>query len=169
MIVLIGYMGSGKSSVSKYLSKKYNLSHCDLDDYIENQEGFSISEIFTNKGEIYFRKKENEYLKKILSNDEYDLISLGGGTPCYANNMELIKHFKAKSFYLKVKLEELTKRLFLQKSERPLISGIQDREQLKDFIRKHIFEREYYYRQADFTLDITSLNIEEVAKQILNI
>jgi shikimate kinase len=169
MIVLLGYMGSGKSSISKYLKSEYSLKHCDLDDYIEMKENRSIADIFKEKGEIYFRTIENLYLKEIISQKNIDLLALGGGTPCYANNMEVINSHKTESFYLKVDLDELTNRLFKDKLDRPLIKNIQDKTQLKDFIRKHLFEREYYYRQAKHVFSITNMNTKEAAEKIFKL
>ncbi len=168
MIVLIGYMGSGKSSVAQYLNSNYSLSYCDLDDYIENEEQKSISEIFEQKGEIYFRKIENLYLKELLTQNRYQILSLGGGTPCYANNSDLLKKFEVDSVYLKVDLDMLTYRLFQNKQDRPLICNVESESQLKDFIRKHLFEREFYYRQARYIINVTEMQIGEIAKSILN-
>lgn len=169
MIVLLGYMGSGKSSIADYLKKNYNITYCDLDKYIEKQEQKSISDIFQQKGEIYFRKMENLYLNEILSQKTTDVLALGGGTPCYANNMDLLKAKSSTSIYLKVDLEELTKRLFQDKSERPLIRDLNDKAQLKDFIRKHLFEREYYYRQAKHIINVTALSLKDTAEKILKL
>ncbi|MGX1025055.1 shikimate kinase [Flavobacterium sp. CS20] len=164
MIVLLGYMGCGKSSVGRYLSEKYKLEYCDLDAYIEKKERLSIKRIFDIKGEIYFRKIEHQYLKSILKQNQFDVVSLGGGTPCYADNMEMINAKKEiTSIYLKVDLLTLTYRLFEQRQQRPLIAQIDDVNQLKDFIRKHLFEREYFYRQAKQTLDVSKMSVKEIA------
>ena len=168
MIILLGYMGSGKSSVGEYLNRKHNLSYCDLDNYIEKQEHKTIADIFKSEGEIYFRKIESQYLKEILKKNAVDVLSLGGGTPCYAGNMDIIKQHNAQSFYLKVDLKTLTQRLFLQKEERPLIAGIDSEDTLKDFIRKHLFEREFYYRQAHHIIDTTDLSVDMTAIRILD-
>jgi shikimate kinase len=167
MIILLGYMGSGKSSVGRYLSKNKNLSYCDLDNYIEEKEKMSISEIFQSKGEIYFRKIEHLYLKDILRNKIYQILSLGGGTPCYAGNISLINARDIDSFYLKVDLDTLTERLFNQKGKRPLLNEVETKVELKGFIRKHIFEREYYYRQAKHILKVSNLSISDIASEIL--
>ena len=90
-IVLVGYMASGKSSVGKVLADNFGYSFIDLDEYIEYKEAASITEIFTQKGEIYFRIKEIEYLKEILSLEKNIILSVGGGAPCYGENMKLIK------------------------------------------------------------------------------
>lgn len=83
-IVLIGYMGCGKSSIGKSLAKKLRKKYLDLDDYIENREGKTVYDIFKNDGEIYFRKKETIYLKELIENRDNIIISLGGGTPCFS-------------------------------------------------------------------------------------
>ena len=87
-IVLLGYMASGKSTIGKQLSKKLSVQFLDLDDYISEKEQMSISEIFDKKGEVYFRLIEHKYLKAVLEKEEDFILSLGGGTPCYANNMK---------------------------------------------------------------------------------
>lgn len=167
MIILLGYMGCGKSSVGKYLFDNNNLSYCDLDHYIESYENKSIADIFKSKGEIYFRNIEHQYLKDVLEHNAVDVLALGGGTPCYGHNMDVIKLHHTKSFYLKVNLETLSKRLFSQKAQRPLIKDINSEVEIKDFIRKHLFEREFYYRQADVVIDVSDLNIERIAEHIL--
>ena len=100
-IILFGYMGVGKSYIGKKLSKELMIDFIDLDNYIETHEKKSISNIFFEKGEIYFRSIENKYLELILNKNLKCVISTGGGTPCYSNNIDLIKRNKdLKSFYL---------------------------------------------------------------------
>ena len=89
-IVLLGYMASGKSTIGKDLSKNLEVPFIDLDDYIENKFEKSITNIFKEEGEIFFRLQEHEAIKEILENEDRFVLSLGGGTPCYANNMNLI-------------------------------------------------------------------------------
>ena len=89
-IVLLGYMGSGKSAIGSFLSEKLQIPFYDLDSEIEKIEQISIAKLFQTKGEIYFRKTENEVLKKILALEENFVLSLGGGTPCYYYNHELL-------------------------------------------------------------------------------
>ena len=88
-IVLLGYMASGKSSIGKKLAKILNVPFVDLDDLISEKEKLSIPEIFKTKGEIYFRKKEIENLENFFQKDKF-VLAVGGGTPCYGNNMDLI-------------------------------------------------------------------------------
>jgi len=167
-VFLIGYMGSGKSSVGKKLSEVLNYDYLDLDDYIQQQEGNSISEIFKNKGEIYFRKVENQYLKDIISKKDNTIISLGGGTPCYGTNMEVIKNSNdTKSIYLKTSIANLSERLFFEKDKRPLISHLEDKDELIEFIGKHLFERSVYYNQSDIIINTDQKSLNEVVETIV--
>ncbi|MBW1294564.1 shikimate kinase [Aquimarina litoralis] len=166
-IVLLGYMGCGKSSIAKELASQLGMNSLDLDHYIEDQEKKSIAQIFKDHGEIYFRKKESQYLKQLLETYTNHIISLGGGTPCFAGNMELIKNdATSKSIYLKTSLEELVNRLFTEKEHRPLIAHISSKEDLKDFIRKHLFERSFYYNQAEHMVSTDAKNVKEIALEI---
>ena len=97
-IVLIGYMGSGKSFIGSHLAKKINYKYIDLDKYIETNEGCSISKIFDDSGDIYFRKIETKYLIKCLSENNNFVLSLGGGTPCYNDNFKFINSINYKDF-----------------------------------------------------------------------
>ena len=164
-IVLLGYMSSGKSTIGKSLSKKMYLPFLDLDFYIEEKEKLSVKDIFEQKGEIYFRKIENRYLKELLDSDRKFILSLGGGTPCYANNMELILASKAVSIYLEANIKTLLERLVHGKKERPLIAELSD-EQLTEFIAKHLFERRFYYEQANKKIKIDDKSIKNICTEI---
>ncbi len=165
-IVLIGYMGSGKSLIGSALASILEFDYIDLDDYIENQEKKTISEIFDDKGEIYFRKQEHTYLKDVLQKND-TVISLGGGTPCFAGNIDLIiEAEKVKSIYLQTSLEELTHRLLSERSKRPLIAHLTNEDDLKDFIRKHLFERSFYYNQSDIKVQTDQKTVETIVTEI---
>ncbi len=168
-IILIGYMGSGKSYISSGLSESLKRVTIDLDDYIEKKEEKTISEIFLEKGEIYFRKKENEYLKQCLEEHDNAIISLGGGTPCFGNNLEIVKANQGAIVYLKTSLDELVRRLYPERKKRPLIAHLETEDVLKDFIRKHLFERSYYYNQADYIITTDSKEMHEIADEIKKI
>ncbi|MCK0114861.1 shikimate kinase [Gelidibacter sp. F63206] len=166
-IVLIGYMGSGKSSVGKKLSEMVNFNFIDLDDYLEEKEKLSIAQIFETKGEIYFRKKEHLYLQEVLQLKD-TVLSLGGGTPCYGNNMDTILEAEgARSIYLKSSIPNLVKRLNPEKAQRPLIAHLKSDEELTEFIGKHLFERSFYYNQSNQTVVTDGKNIETIAKEIV--
>ena len=164
-IVLLGYMGCGKSVIGDFLAKKVLVSYYDLDHEIERITQSSITELFQSKGEIYFRKKENEILKSLLCNNENFVLSLGGGTPCYYNNHELIAKEGDLSIYLKASVDTLVNRLIHETEKRPLLHN-QDEVALKDFISKHLFDRNFYYHQATKVINVDNKTIEEIVKEI---
>lgn len=166
-IILLGYMGSGKSTVGRLLSKSINYKSLDLDKLIENEQGLSINNIFKQHGELYFRKLEHQILKETLNTNGNYIISLGGGTPCYANNMELFKDENIITIYLNSSVNELFERLSLNKSKRPLIASMNDFE-LKEFIAKHLFERSFYYNQAKVKIDTNGKTRLEIVEEIKN-
>ena len=124
-IVLLGYMASGKSLIGRELAKVLKMDYLDLDDFIEKNEGKSIEKIFLEKGEIFFRKIENSYLQALISSKNNLVLSLGGGTPCFTNNLELLKNNKEiTTFFLNVPVSELAKRLMSDKENRPLVKYV---------------------------------------------
>ena len=165
IISLIGYMGSGKSHISKVLSQKLNLKLIDLDKEIILKNKMSIPEIFEKRGEIYFRKEERALLEEILNTEKECILSLGGGTPSYYNNIDLITQ-KSESIYLRTSVGTLTERLLKQKQKRPLIAKIPD-EDLPEFIAKHLFERQVYYGQAKYTVGTDAKTPEEIVAEII--
>ncbi len=167
IISLLGYMGSGKTHISKNLSKKIDFQLVDLDQKISEDHGMSVNKIFEKKGEIYFRKEEKRILEELLSSQENLVLSLGGGTPVYYNNMDIINE-RSKSIFLRASVNTLTNRLLLQKNMRPLISKIDD-EDIPEFIAKHLFERNTYYSKAHFTIDTDSKNAIEVSDEIIGL
>lgn len=162
-IILLGYMASGKSTISKLLAKKLQIDAIDLDDYIVEKERLSINDIFKTKGEIYFRLQENKYLLELLDNKNSFVLALGGGTPCYANNMDLVKKM-SNSIYLKANLNTLFDRLRNEKESRPIISYLSD-EKLKEFIAKHLFERAPFYEEASHIISIDNKTIATLVEQ----
>lgn len=165
-IILLGYMTSGKTAVGKALSKKMFLPFIDLDKYIEKKEQRSISEIFKIKGEIYFRKIEHAYLKELLASNEKFILSLGGGTPCYAGNMDLITDNEStESIYLEANIPTLVERLQKGKVRRPLVSQLSD-EKLVEFVAKHLFERRNYYQLAKHKVNVNEKSITTIVTEI---
>lgn len=158
-------MGSGKTLVSKELSILNNFKIFDLDTEISKQNNSSIAEIFKKKGEIFFRKTEKEVLEKILSTEKNIILSLGGGTPCYYNNINRINE-KTISIFLKTNVKTLAQRLSSEKDKRPLIQNISN-EDLPEFIAKHLFERNPFYNQAKITINTDNLSAREIAEEIL--
>lgn len=169
IVVLIGYMASGKSTLGNILAKKKHYDFIDLDDYIEKEEKTPIKSIFKQKGEIYFRKLETKTLKSIIENKDNVVLSLGGGTPCYGNNMSiLLSSSSVKSFYLKASIPFLVNRLKTRKNNRPLIAHIETDEELTEFIGKHLFERSPYYEQAHFKISIDDKSKKDIVTEILH-
>jgi shikimate kinase len=165
-IILVGYMGSGKTTIGKLLSEYIEIPFYDLDNLIENKEGNSVQNIFSEKGEIYFRKLESELFKDFVNTNDSFVLSIGGGTPCYANSHLILQNHSVDSFYLKNSIEALTGRLSKEKQHRPLISNLSD-EDLQDFIRKHLFERNYFYFQSKNTIETENKSEIEIVKAII--
>lgn len=166
-IFLTGYMGSGKSVVGRELAKILKYKYVDLDDQIELMQGKKINTIFEERGELYFRKLERQILEDILAQKDKMVISLGGGTPCYGDNFEIINNREnTKTIYLSASVAVLTERLFHEKLQRPVISHLETREALEEFIRKHLFERAFYYNQSEIIIKVDELRVEEVVTKI---
>lgn len=164
-IVLLGYMGCGKSVIGAFLAQKLQIPFYDLDHEIEKESQNSISELFQTKGEIYFRKKENEVLKNMLDEKHDFVLSLGGGTPCYYNNHELLLQDGVFSIFLKASVDTLVSRLIKEKDQRPLLHN-QDEVSLRDFINKHLFDRNFYYHQATKIVTVDDKSVEQIADEI---
>ena len=166
-IFLIGYMGAGKTVIGNSLSKKINYKFYDLDNYIETKEGKKVSEIFNQANEVYFRKIENKYLNYLSSKNEKKIISTGGGTPCFENNLSIIQNStKSLSIYLKANINTLVKRLKKSAPKRPLISHLKDEDGLRDFVTKHLFERSFYYEKSDVKIITDDLETKDIIKLI---
>jgi len=159
LVFLLGYMGSGKSTIGAGLSKIMNLDFIDLDILINKNTKMSIHQIFSQKGEDFFRKKEHE----ILTNYRFksnSIVAVGGGTPCFYGNHDFMKSI-GKTIYLKVSSNELVSRLKLDK-KRPLLFN--NKLNLKDFIDLEINHREEYYRMSNYILESDNILINQVEK-----
>jgi shikimate kinase len=167
-IILLGYMGCGKSTIANKLSNCIEIPFVDLDKKIEEKANLSINAIFEKHGEIYFRKLEHQLFVELLNSPETLIIGLGGGTPCYANNHELLKENGVVAIYLKASIDTLFNRLSLNKSKRPLIADKNDSE-MKEFIAIHLFERSFYYNQARYKVVVDDKTIDEVVEDIITI
>lgn len=145
-IYLIGFMGCGKSTGGKKLSARMNLPLFDIDKIIEASYGLTVSELFAAKGEEHFRKIERDSLHDTLI-QRSAIISCGGGTPCYYDNMGWMKE-NGVTVYLKCSPGFLFSRLHLKKAKRPLIANMDDAE-LQTYILDKLQQREVYYNKAD--------------------
>lgn len=149
-IFLIGYMGAGKTTVGKILAERMGLNFIDLDYYIERRFHKSVRQIFQEKGEAEFRRIEQSLLREV-SLFENVLISTGGGSPCFEDNMAFMKE-QGITVYLKVSVEELANRLEIAKSSRPMLQG-KSGEELKRFIAGSLEVRAPFYEQASIVFD----------------
>jgi shikimate kinase len=167
-IILLGYMGCGKSTIANKLSGMVQIPYVDLDEYIEKKAKQTIKQIFETHGEIYFRKLEHTFFAELLNAPEKMIIGLGGGTPCYANNHELLNGDGVTSIYLKASIDTLFNRLVSNKSKRPLIAD-KSEEEMREFIAKHLFDRSFYYNHAQHKVSVDDKTIEETVNDILNL
>lgn len=165
-IVILGFMGSGKTTVGKLLSVKLSMDFIDLDQFIENKEGESIASVFEKDGEMSFREKEKKILRLVLKRENV-VISSGGGTPCFFDNMKWINN-DAHSIYLKTNSRELYQRLSLHgiKEKRPLLKKYSSVELLA-YIRKTLKERERFYMRANLVIKQGGKNVEELTDEII--
>ena len=166
IISLIGYMGSGKSTYGKILSKKLNFKFIDLDDYIEENTGLSIKQIFSEKGEKWFRSKETECLNTLFKKQN-TVIALGGGTPINNNNMDIVNKMSL-SIYLNATPNTLYKYLKYNREKRPIISDLSDEELLK-FITSHLKNREEFYKQSKIKVTTDNKSISEIVDDLLKL
>ncbi len=167
-IVLIGYMASGKTTIGKIVAEKLEVTHVDLDNLIEKEAQLSIENIFSEKGEIYFRKIEHTLFKKLFELKESLIISTGGGTPCYSNNHLFLNDEGVVSVYLQASIDLLHDRLLTEKLKRPLVANKSEAE-LKEFIAKQLFERSYYYNKSTFKISIDNKNPEDIVSEIIKL
>jgi shikimate kinase len=163
-IVLIGFMGCGKSTLGKKLASKLNYHFIDSDSEIEQATGMSISQLFDTYGEDYFRDLESDFLETIKDKQQI-VLSTGGGMPCFNKNIEKINVI-GDSFYMKLSPYELAKRLFHAKKKRPLIQQFEDEEALYYYIKEKLNERKSFYEQAHFTLNGKQQNVQSLLEKL---
>ncbi len=163
-IVLIGFMGCGKTSVGKKLSYRMNRTFVDTDEYIECAKGKKISDIFASDGESAFRHMETECLKELISgaDSEFKIFSTGGGMPVKTENRDLLKKLGT-VFYLKVSAGVVYERL-KGDTTRPLLQSQNPEEKIKELLGL----REDAYRDAaDVVIEADNKSVEEVVEEIV--
>ena len=160
-------MGSGKTTVGKALSKATGMMFYDLDWYIENRMHTSVSRLFSERGEEAFRKIEYNMLHEVAEFEDV-IISCGGGTPCFFDNMDYLNQ-QGEVIYLKANPETLYKHLLMAKVERPLLKG-KSPEELIAYITEHLKERAPFYEKAQHTLDVSVLDThDKIQNSVQNI
>lgn len=164
MIFILGYMGSGKSTLGKRLAKQLDFEFIDLDKLFETTYKISISSFFAKYGETMFRRIERELLLKNLDHSNV-LMSCGGGTPCYFDNMDLMNR-SGLTIYLSLTPAALANRLGNSRRERPLLQSLPGADLLEK-INTHLRQREPFYLKAQMVMDGLSVDIEEATATIL--
>lgn len=169
-IILIGYMGAGKTTVGHALSKALDMTFYDLDWYIENRRHMTVPQIFDQQGEEGFRKIEHNLLHEVAEFENV-IISCGGGTPCFFDNIDYMNE-QGSVFYLRATPEVLMQHLKMSRTERPLLRDKND-EELKAFIASQLELREPYYTKARHVVDISVMDshdsIEATVNEIIRI
>src|SRR3712207_3411947 len=151
-IIIIGYMGSGKTTVGKALAKDLGLPFYDLDWYIEGRMRKTVKQLFDERGEAGFREIERRMLHEVAEFEDV-VISCGGGTPCFFDNMDYINR-QGQVVYLKCTPDVLYQHLRMGKTVRPLLLG-KTPDEVKAFIHSQLAQRETYYLRARHTVDVT--------------
>jgi len=164
LIFLIGFMGSGKTTLGRKLASRMGYAFMDLDHILEAREGMTIAEYFSRFGEDAFRKLESDVLKQ-TSYPENAVVSTGGGLPCFFDNMQWM-NAHGKTIYIKLAPKILADRLKNERIERPVLNG-KHGEELLAFIEEKLAEREKFYNQAAIITDGLSLTADKVV-QIVN-
>ncbi len=154
-IFLIGMMGSGKSYWTQKMAKWNKCVGYDLDKLIEMNEEKTITEIFNEDGEDYFRKAEAKILRWFKEKKKF-IIATGGGTPCFQENMHWMKK-EGIVIWLDESLEVLVKRVSSEKADRPLIANLSENE-LAAFLEQKLVERHAFYAQAHYRLTSDQIN-----------
>lgn len=157
-IIIIGYMGAGKTTVGKALANSLQLPFYDLDWYIEGRMRKTVAQLFAERGEEGFRQVERNMLHEVAEFEDV-VISCGGGTPCFFDNMEYL-NAQGETIYLKATPEVLYKHLQMGKTVRPLLRDKTPQETL-DFINSQLAHREPFYNKAHHTLDVNLLDSYE--------
>lgn len=144
-VVLVGYMAAGKSTFAKHLAQSWSIPSLDLDQVMEQNTGLSPAEWLRTKGEVAFRKTEASVLRELNWTEPFVLAS-GGGTPCYAGNMDFMREH-ALVVYLQWPVSVLVDRLRVLRASRPLLDGLSD-DHLPAYVGAHLLERNHFYGQA---------------------
>lgn len=160
LIFLVGFMGSGKSTIGRRLANTIGAAFQDLDTIIEKAEGQSIPTIFSTKGEGYFREIESQHLKSISASEQVKVIAVGGGTPCFFDNMDWM-NAHGMTFFLNPTVDILYQRLASETAHRPILSG-KTEDSLNTFIIEKLDARLQYYSKAQYIIDIKSHDFDVV-------
>lgn len=166
LLFVCGFMACGKTTHGKQLAKNIGYHFIDLDDYTETKFDTGITDLFKEKGEEAFRDMERTSLEECIRDNQKTVIALGGGTPCFHDNLALIKN-AGKLIYLKMDAEALYKRVFgIKSQQRPLLANKEDKEMM-DYITQLLGQRETFYNQADLVVYNNNLQEPELKEAVL--
>lgn len=164
IVFIVGYMGCGKSTFGKRLARQLDYDFIDLDKVFEETYKICISNFFVKYGEEMFRKIEHEILVNNLGHTN-TVVSCGGGTACYFDNMDLMNE-AGLTIYLRLTPAALVSRLENSRKERPLLQNLPG-VNLLEKISNHLLQRESFYHKALMELDGLSVSIEEATAKVL--
>ena len=166
MLILVGYAGSGKSSLAKRLAKVLGVGYVDTDTLVEQSEGATIADIFHYEGEEYFRRAERQVLERLVDEDYRGIVATGGGLPAWGDNMECLNSIGT-TIYLKRSPEQILSRLSAYgREKRPMFRGKSD-EELLQFMHEHLAQRESYYAKSHIVVDCNTMGDAEVVNYIV--
>lgn len=160
----MGYMGSGKSFLAQELAQRLNWDLLQTDVEVERLMEMSIADAVRQKGELFFRKSERKVVEQLHLRNQL-VVDLGGGTPCYYNNLEVVME-NFFTVYLSASPSFLAGRLQKERQQRPLLDGVAE-DELPEFVAKHLFERREFYERAHLKISAERLNTEEKITRIL--
>lgn len=160
-ILIVGYMGAGKTTLGKMLAKELGIGFYDLDWYIEERMRKTVPQLFAERGEDGFREVEHRLLHEVAEFEDV-VISCGGGTPCFFDNMDYM-NAQGETVYLKADPEVLYAHVNMGKKVRPLLQG-KTRDEVIAFMEDHLRQREQYYEMAKHTLEVSLLDDYEKIK-----
>ncbi len=163
LVYLIGFMGSGKTTVARKVAAQLNWKFADLDRLIEARTGLSVEDIFCEKGEPFFREIESEVLRSI-DKVQNMVVACGGGTPCFNDNMDFMSK-TGFTIYLKMSVNALKNRLSKSVTVRPIIKNLAGSD-LSDYIERTVTSREKHYSRAEVIVDGLDADISEIILEV---
>lgn len=166
-LFLVGYAGSGKSSLGKRLARRLGIGFVDTDKRVEQMVGATIADIFHYEGEEYFRRSEREAVEAIVEREGDVVVATGGGLPTWGDNMSRLNECGT-TIYLRRSPEQILSRLTdYGRQKRPMFRGKSD-EELLQFMHEQMAVREPYYAAAHITVECTAMNDDDVVEYIVN-
>lgn len=163
LIFLIGYMGSGKTTIGRGLARRLGMRFVDMDTEVEQRSGLSVADYFAAHGEEAFRGQEREVLESLTAERDA-VVATGGGVPCFFDNMEVM-NAAGLTIYLKMGPEKLAARLEHGKAKRPLLRD-KTQQQLRDFIAENLARREPFYGRAKMVMACDTMSDEYIAGHV---